>query len=195
MKKTSIVLATGLLSMFFVATGCSEDNTPIIAPMTGIWQCTGIGGTAFGNESAPIDSKYFKLFSISYAGAGGTGFYFRVGTGDITADVTGLVSDKGNDEKNALSSFLSNGSITYTANTIKQISTKNGVSITQEFDYEITPDGKTLTLIEKVEPLGGQAASVLATINAFLASPINATVGVKYTYTKTTAAGLTSLFK
>jgi hypothetical protein len=191
MRKTTMVLTAGLLGVMLAGSGCNKVKDAV-APMTGVWLCTAIGGNAFGTETPQIENKYLKLFSISYAGALSEGFFYRVGTGDIQADVTGIVSDIKNKEyKDVWNTFLANGTMHYTSNTITQTSTKDGVTIKQTFEYRIK--GDNLILIEQSEPIEGQASKLLDVMKS-LGINISTTVGIEYTYTKTTLENLKSMF-
>jgi hypothetical protein len=193
MKRITYLFTAFFISVFLLS-GCSKDSTEnVVAPMTGYWLCTGIGGTAFGVNTPSIESKYLNLFSVGYVGLAGTGYYTRTGVKDFASAATSISTITSGTEggSTAWQNFFTSGTFSYDTNALTVTHTlDNGEKET--FNYSISADGNALTLTTKsVETPATEAVnSVVSAINSILgtASQISTNVGVVYTYKKATVA-------
>jgi hypothetical protein len=198
-KMKKIMLSIAALAAMCCAGGCGEKLDLVYPPMTGYWQCTGIGGT-LGNFEKGIDTKYFSLFSIGYVGAIGVGYCTRVGSEKFSVDglLDWVVSDSDSADTRALwQEFFSYGSFSYsTSDKTITHNMKNGDIET--FVYDLSSDGKTLTLTTQKLDLADNktVGTVVSAINSLLGgTKINTSVGVVYTYTKTELEKLNKLME
>ena len=194
MKKVAIsfIFFICALTLF---TGCSKD-TVSLPPMNGYWLCTGINGTALGINKASIENKYLNLFSIGYVGFATTGYYTRTGATDFSSASSAIstITSGTTGGSSAWSNFFTSGTFTYdkTASTVTH-TLKNGE--TESFKYAISADGNTLTLTKETETsVSGTVNSVVSAINSILGSttPISTSVGIIYTYKKSSVAEIIS---
>jgi hypothetical protein len=185
MKKI-ILPALAFLTLAFSFTGCGEKE--ILAPMNGVWRCTGVTGTAVGLSTPTTDDKALNLLSVVFGGAAGLNYYARTGQGDLVSDASTIYStlsgvSSGN-VKQSWSDFLTTGTFDYSGNMLTMTSTSG---LQQEFTYQI--NGNTMTLTESVLPTGvGNAVNTVTNIIGSLfgsGSMPETTVGVVYTYEKT----------
>ncbi|MDR3047533.1 MAG: hypothetical protein LBU51_07995 [Bacteroidales bacterium] len=189
MKKTTFILVVMLL--FLLTNSC--DKKVEQSPMNGYWLCTGISGSAFGAETPSLNSNYFSLFSIGYAGLGSLGYYTRVGAKDLSStigDLSNLLSLQGIGSKETWSKYFTYGSFSFneSSKTVTHI-LQNGE--TETMYYQITDNGNTLKLTTQEVSLPA-ANSVTSVINSIFGTNINTNVGVVYTYKKTTVQDIIS---
>jgi hypothetical protein len=193
MKRITYFLAISFVSVFLLF-GCSKDKDStenIVAPMTGYWLCTGIGGTAFGVNTPSIETKYLNLFSIGYVGLAGTGYYTRTGVKDFASAATSInaITAGTNGGSESWKNFFTSGLFYYDtgASTVTH-TLDNGEKET--FVYSISADGNVMTLTTKsVEtPTTETVNSVVSAINSIIGTAISTNVGVVYTYKKASVA-------
>ncbi|MDR1678897.1 MAG: hypothetical protein LBR81_03885 [Prevotellaceae bacterium] len=201
MKKLARMMLT-LFSAVVLLTGCNgDDSMPIIAPMTGAWQCTGVSGGALnGALSTPeLENQALNLLSVVYGGGMGVGGYARTGSGEISTDVssvTGLLSGGSEDIASSWSDYLSAGTFTYSGNTTDGViimTSKTGLE--QEYSYHI--EGSTMTLTEDKTPTG--VTNALGTVSNILGSLFGqssvSVLHVTYTYEKASITEIINLMK
>lgn len=193
MKKSVLLLAAfvAVLSTF-TFTSCSEDDKPVVPPMTGVWKCTGISGSVAGLNAPIPENRYTGLFSIAFVGVNSFNYYYRIGSGDLAeTGETAMGILGGNYDQD----FFTNGNFSYEGNQLT-LTSKDGK--TQVYIYEVSEDKKTMTLTEDAAGSSGAVETAKDVLNSVLnlfggGNQVTTAVGIEYTYQKASLADIKDL--
>jgi len=184
MKKLVLSLAV-IIAISVSFTSCNED-TPIVPPMFGMWECIEIraGGGGIVSLPTPINPELLRFFSINYVGVGNTGGFARVGAD--AGDLTGLLAGAGAEQDQAIwRNFLTTGQFVFTGNAATGVITHTANGVSTDYRYDImTVDGeRILILTEQIASVGGPAVGgIMDMINLIFGTQVNNAAYIQYVY-------------
>jgi hypothetical protein len=184
MKKLILSLAI-LFAATTTFTSCKED-TPLLSPLNGYWQCVGITGNAGGLIETPaFGADFLRFFSISYAGLGNVGTYARIGADSSTLGELQGIFGADNFDASVWTNLLSAGTFTTsgtstTGTVIHTPAIGGGTAIS--YGYRIENDERRLVIIEVIASAGANANAALNLVNLIFGTNVNANVTIEYHY-------------